>query len=441
MKQKRQGISPHITLGLGSSSAYDHSSFYIQEYVHAFRLTNSRERSFPPPTLKRFASDFIVVEIDSSGRILSTPLSTLIPPKRESRYVFLSKSQTTRFTPKKSLVCHTKRYSGPFSKRIEKENPSSTTDLIQDSYEAPVVNHFAETCNSFSAIFFFIMRKKGGSLVSDQNSKHYQNRTICLSPSLIWSTINNSYKKYTEKFKPIPFQKLVEGVSMGDQNFMRTFFFLPPIHIECKTYSTENAESGRKKLDTFPTNKKRPFQKKIISQKKSVVKNYETSQRYTQFLLTKYNLETFTVINSLQFFLNCRKDDISHAGIKDKIALTCQRFRVRGLLPKEKILSLNKKQSRSGLGVKKWIHVSDVTYVSSPLHMGELWGNRFRILLRDIPETCRNIVNKPELFHTVLQEWRNRGFFNYYGAQRFGVEGKWYPIAVVIKKTPVSPFL
>lgn len=48
-----------------------------------------------------------------------------------------------------------------------------------------------------------------------------------------------------------------------------------------------------------------------------------------------------------------------------------------------------------------------------PLHSGELFGNRFVIVLRNVTAARRNIID-------VLEKTASRGFINYYGMQRFG---------------------
>ena len=58
------------------------------------------------------------------------------------------------------------------------------------------------------------------------------------------------------------------------------------------------------------------------------------------------------------------------------------------------------------------IAVGDFEYKTTELEMGDLSGNRFSIVLRNI---C-----KEEDVDTALQSLKDNGFINYYGLQRFG---------------------
>ena len=52
----------------------------------------------------------------------------------------------------------------------------------------------------------------------------------------------------------------------------------------------------------------------------------------------------------------------------------------------------------------------------SPLQPGQLQGNHFTVLLRELPLAMQDI------FKAVVAEVHTVGFVNYYGSQRFGDE-------------------
>ncbi|KAK6748486.1 hypothetical protein RB195_001231 [Necator americanus] len=92
-------------------------------------------------------------------------------------------------------------------------------------------------------------------------------------------------------------------------------------------------------------------------------------------------------------------------GIKDRRAVTCQRVSCNRV-EKERILSLNSRL--------RDIVVYDFSYEDHELKIGGHWGNRFSIILRNIPPDTQNILDDR------LKDLREDGFINYFGTQRFG---------------------
>ena len=154
---------------------------------------------------------------------------------------------------------------------------------------------------------------------------------------------------------------------------------------------------------------------------------FNNSQIYTQFCLTKYNAEHFTVVKSLQKTLRCRNADISYCGIKDKLAVTTQYIRIRGYKARQKLYELNRSEHFNSC--ESWYHISDVGYFPSPLYPGKLRGNRFRITVRNWFES----YNECNINIAATKLVRD-GFLNYFGTQRFGDEEDWYPVAAHLLK-------
>ncbi|XP_028412402.1 pseudouridylate synthase 7 homolog [Dendronephthya gigantea] len=125
---------------------------------------------------------------------------------------------------------------------------------------------------------------------------------------------------------------------------------------------------------------------------------------YCHFVLYKENKDTMQAINLLAKFLKIKPDRFAFAGTKDGRAITVQcvsvfRIDARNLLGLNKVLNN--------------IHVGNFEFKKTPLKLGDLKGNRFVVVLRDIDAT-------EQLITTSMTSLNSLGFINYYGLQRFG---------------------
>ena len=98
---------------------------------------------------------------------------------------------------------------------------------------------------------------------------------------------------------------------------------------------------------------------------------------------------------------------IGYAGLKDRHALTRQRFSV--WIPKKIAPDIDKLQSEE-------LRVLDVQWHARKLPRGALAGNRFALTLREVEGDCAAI-------ETRLRAIAERGVPNYFGEQRFGRGG------------------
>uniref|UniRef100_A0A8C1QYG0 Pseudouridylate synthase 7 homolog n=1 Tax=Cyprinus carpio TaxID=7962 RepID=A0A8C1QYG0_CYPCA len=125
---------------------------------------------------------------------------------------------------------------------------------------------------------------------------------------------------------------------------------------------------------------------------------------FCHFVLYKENKDTMDAINVLSKFLRVRPNMFSYMGTKDKRAVTVQEIAVLKISA-ERLSHLNKCLMNLKLGnfsYKKW-----------PLKLGELQGNHFTVVLR-------NISGSLEQVEQAMTSLRETGFINYYGMQRFG---------------------
>ncbi|CUG94346.1 tRNA pseudouridine synthase D, putative [Bodo saltans] len=138
---------------------------------------------------------------------------------------------------------------------------------------------------------------------------------------------------------------------------------------------------------------------------------------YLQFYLHKQHMAHQTAMSILSQNLRLHPSALSVAGIKDLIGDTIQRVRVQGTSPAS-LLSVNDAIVRSRTSGKLRPHdadlvVSHVTYVTEPLKPGKLFGNHFKIVLRDVAGASEDQIR------TAIEQFRDRGFPNYFGCQRF----------------------
>jgi tRNA pseudouridine13 synthase len=119
----------------------------------------------------------------------------------------------------------------------------------------------------------------------------------------------------------------------------------------------------------------------------------EEKGKYTYFLLKKKNYNTIRAIEHIANALHINPKKIGFAGNKDKIAVTEQTCSVpevdKERLEKLKLRDIETKYLGKG---------------TEPISLGDLEGNKFEIIVR-------NIEQKPDL---------KTAFVNYFGEQRFG---------------------
>ncbi|XP_022296061.2 pseudouridylate synthase 7 homolog [Crassostrea virginica] len=125
---------------------------------------------------------------------------------------------------------------------------------------------------------------------------------------------------------------------------------------------------------------------------------------YCRFVLYKENMDTIEAIYKLSKFFHINKNMFQFAGTKDKRAFTSQDvtvYRVKA----ERLASANRHLYQIRLG--------NFRYVDRPLKLGQLSGNRFTIVLREV-------TGSEEVINTALESLKTHGFINYFGMQRFG---------------------
>uniref|UniRef100_A0A8D0L749 Pseudouridylate synthase PUS7L n=1 Tax=Sphenodon punctatus TaxID=8508 RepID=A0A8D0L749_SPHPU len=118
------------------------------------------------------------------------------------------------------------------------------------------------------------------------------------------------------------------------------------------------------------------FREKNCSRKRTA-DCQQKQELYTAFILQKENLETLEAIGFLSSELGVLPSDFSYTGIKDKKAITYQAMVVKKVTP-ERLKEVGSTIERKGM------KVSNIHSVHQHLRLGQLKGNHFDIIVRDL---------------------------------------------------------
>ncbi|MDP3882135.1 MAG: tRNA pseudouridine(13) synthase TruD [Nanoarchaeota archaeon] len=116
--------------------------------------------------------------------------------------------------------------------------------------------------------------------------------------------------------------------------------------------------------------------------------------------LEKIGLDHFHTFSIVGKKLGKLPHELGYAGTKDKCAWTCQRISIFN--PNIRLI---KDFSSSGIILKNF------RWAKHKIKVGDLEGNRFRVVLRDVDKEAIKILNRVR---------NTKGFPNFFGMQRFG---------------------
>ena len=125
--------------------------------------------------------------------------------------------------------------------------------------------------------------------------------------------------------------------------------------------------------------------------------------------IRKKDLSTWDMINILANYLNCGIKEFGYAGLKDKNAMTIQYISIHKRFEKQ-ILSFDDSN----------IKILETSYHNNKIKIGHLKGNKFFIRLKKVfPADETKLIS-------VLDNIKKFGIPNYFGFQRFGIDGDNY---------------
>jgi tRNA(Glu) U13 pseudouridine synthase TruD len=128
---------------------------------------------------------------------------------------------------------------------------------------------------------------------------------------------------------------------------------------------------------------------------------------YLQCTLHKQHIAHGNALAAIAQTLRIHPHSISVAGIKDYVGDTVQRVRLENVSPAS-ALAANRRFRQKRL----WMTLSNFSYETGPLSPGDLFGNHFRVVLRDVDVAKRDLAD-------AITSFVENGFPNYYGCQRF----------------------
>lgn len=123
----------------------------------------------------------------------------------------------------------------------------------------------------------------------------------------------------------------------------------------------------------------------------------------------KKELTTWEMILRLAKHLGIDKREIGYAGLKDKHAMTVQYISI-----------LAKNEEKLSSFDDEYIKILDTTRHNNKIRTGHLKGNRFDVRLKKVLGVSRDKLD------SSLEWIAQNGVPNYFGSQRFGIEGDNY---------------
>lgn len=127
----------------------------------------------------------------------------------------------------------------------------------------------------------------------------------------------------------------------------------------------------------------------------------------TWIWIEKEGRNTLDVVLDIARELKINRKQMGFAGMKDKAAVTRQYICVSNKTPEE-LHGLEEKLHH--------VKILNITPNQKKLRIGQLVGNKFRLMVRDVKEPDTAAQSAEE----ILNQLKERGVPNYYGFQRFG---------------------
>lgn len=164
-----------------------------------------------------------------------------------------------------------------------------------------------------------------------------------------------------------------------------------------------------------------PKRKRKRDDENELIQNQDGASNFL-IVLRKCGREHLAAIKLLAEALRCRQSDIGIAGVKDMYAITYQ-FCSLSNVPYSKV-----RKARAFLDDKQ-ITISYPQAINWRIQKGDLHGNRFQIVIRNVRRVLVNRQNeefvKADVQHidAMFERVRLHGFINFFGEQRTGSPG------------------
>ena len=140
-------------------------------------------------------------------------------------------------------------------------------------------------------------------------------------------------------------------------------------------------------------------------------KKYDS--KFVILILNKCGFTTFEAIENISKILKLDSSSIGYAGLKDEDGITWQKISLP--IQKEDEIEYLKVELRKYEEEEKFIDIRFIGYSASTLHINDLSGNTFSIVLRNVSKQQIDNICQHKKYICV--------FPNYYDEQRFGMPG------------------
>ena len=127
------------------------------------------------------------------------------------------------------------------------------------------------------------------------------------------------------------------------------------------------------------------------------------------FYMCKEGCDATAIFGQMAKYLRVHNSHFKVAGTKDKRAVTTQKVSISWVTAEKLKKAIQSIRFNT-------VSVGNFSYSKSGLELGDLQGNHFTILLRNISETNNNVIG------LAVETLRDNGFINYFGQQRFGTQ-------------------
>eukprot|EP00554_Chaetoceros_debilis_P005541 CAMPEP_0194072820 /NCGR_PEP_ID=MMETSP0149-20130528/457_1 /TAXON_ID=122233 /ORGANISM="Chaetoceros debilis, Strain MM31A-1" /LENGTH=764 /DNA_ID=CAMNT_0038752741 /DNA_START=52 /DNA_END=2343 /DNA_ORIENTATION=+ len=176
---------------------------------------------------------------------------------------------------------------------------------------------------------------------------------------------------------------------------------------------------------------------------------------FLKFILYKENIDTGTAARDIartirlppkgNRFNKGGSGQVGYCGMKDKRGVTSQYCTVYRKTPLDLMVLNRERKNKYGGGNssrqgKSLLRVGHFSYVDRDLRLGQLQGNRFDIILRNVcvGEICapneERISRTTEVLQKAALSMKDVGFINYFGMQRFGKFHDTHKVGIEILK-------
>ncbi|XP_030071857.1 pseudouridylate synthase PUS7L [Microcaecilia unicolor] len=414
-------------------------------------------------TIKNSPSDFVVTEIDMSEQLVTESIIDSFiefseSPEEQKRSCQHKKQKTV---PRESYLeeKHFTNFSGFVNKtdppeqditvdidtveEVDDECGPEKTDILSSLLEEPLLESLtafacsikSELSSGIEAATPSLEFSLGSFTDKDQRARIHSaiQQTFPFLLTATWNTeiIVKPNLEYRELCQLVSEEEVENFFKFLDAKLVNSTFSFKPdlskehrkaVHhfiskkfgklVETKSFSKEDHHGQQNTVITAR------FREKSGSLKKKRRADCpDVSDTFTAFMLRKENLETLEAIGCLSSELGVLPSDFSYAGVKDKKAITYQTMVVKKVTPTR----LKEIESRIQ---KKGMKVYNIRSVHQHLRLGQLKGNQFDIIVRDLKTQSGDLdANIKERICEATENVKKNGFVNYYGPQRFG-QGK-----------------